>query len=116
MKELISKTEVFNILKRDAADGNCMTLIADSTIKEIEQLQTIDAQPVKHGMWLTKTVKRFCASDCWYPGVFAIEDSWNEEEGSWLEEQNGFCSECEKQDDHYSIHKYCPNCGAKMNG
>ena len=68
------------------------------------------------GEWLTKTVKKFCASDCWYPGVFAIEDSWDEEEGSWLEEQDGFCSKCGEQDEHYHSHNFCPNCGSRMRG
>ena len=68
----------------------------------------------KRGEWVTKVVKKFCAPDCWYPGIFAIEGSWDEEEGTWLEEQDGFCSECEKQDEHYYGHKYCPNCGADM--
>ena len=68
------------------------------------------------GEWITKTVKKFCAPDCWYPGIFAIEGSWNEEEGSWLEEQDGFCSECGKRDEHYYGHKYCPECGSKMKG
>ena len=71
---------------------------------------------LKKGKWVTKTVKKDCAPDCWYPGIFAIKDSWNEEDGSWLEEEDGFCSECGEQDEHYGVHKYCPNCGAKMEG
>lgn len=82
--------------------------------KCLENTPTIDAADRPQGEWITKTVKKFCAPDCWYAGTFAIEGSWDEEEGSWLEEQDGFCSECGKQDEHYYGHKYCPNCGARM--
>lgn len=68
------------------------------------------------GEWTTKIVKKFCPPDCWWPDIFAIEDSWDEKEGSWLEEQDGFCSECGKQDKHHDGHKYCPYCGSYNGG
>lgn len=80
----------------------------------LDRVPAADVVEARHGKWLTKTVKKFCDPDCWYPGIFEIEDSWNEEEGSWLEEQEGFCSECGEYDEHYGRHKYCPHCGAKM--
>lgn len=65
----------------------------------------------KHG-WVRGTIKKWCPSDCWYEGVFAIEGTWNEKEGTWLEWTH-YCSNCGRQQDlpHF---KYCPDCGAKM--
>lgn len=68
------------------------------------------------GEWVRHKVKRLCAPDLWYPGIFAIDGTWNEEEGSWLEWRDGFCSECGEQDERHKRHKYCPNCGVKMDG
>lgn len=79
-----------------------------------ECLEKVPPADRPQGEWITKTVKEFCAPDCWYPDAFAIEGSWNEEEGSWLEEQDGFCSNCGEQDEHYYSHRYCPYCGSRM--
>ena len=68
------------------------------------------------GHWVRKKVKIMCSRDCWYPSLFAIEGTWNEEEGWNLEWRDGFCSECGNQDDNFWISNYCSNCGAKMKG
>lgn len=81
---------------------------------QIESLPTHTNVKENTGTWETKKVKHMCPRDAWYPGVFAIEDSWDEEEGSYLVEEEGFCSECGKQDRDYSSHNYCPYCGARM--
>ena len=114
-------------------EGNGAVLSYTQGMDEDELVERIEKQMIEYfikviehasptelkrpqGEWVTKTVKKFCAPDCWWPGVFAIEDSWDEEEGSWLEEEDGFCSECGKQDELYNIHNYCPRCGADMRG
>lgn len=47
---LIDKDAVISILKRDAADGDCMTLIADSTAREIESLPPIEEHVLQSTM------------------------------------------------------------------
>lgn len=56
-------------------------------LDEIEAIPTIEAQPVKHGTWIRRPDDWFCPYSC---------------------------SACgEKSDGRY---KYCPECGAKMDG
>lgn len=68
----------------------------------------------KEGKWEKRKVKVMCPRDCWYPSGFAIDGTWNEEEGWNLVWQGEFCSNCGKQYDWQ--HNFCPNCGAKMKG
>ena len=51
---------------------------------------TIEGEPVKHGRWIWKPI---------------------DERTSQL-----FCSVCEGGDGACETHRYCPNCGAKMDG
>ena len=82
---------------------------------DIDAEPTADVQEVKHGKWILKPVKRFCSPDCWYPPFSSDYDTWDEEEGSWLEEEP-FCSECDYKTDSFHKSNYCPNCGADMRG
>lgn len=81
----------------------------------VENQKGVDAEPVRPGKWIKKYVKHYCPRDDWSPRA-GFEKTWNEEEGSWLENEY-FCSECGFQPT-YSNEKpwynYCPNCGAKM--
>ena len=56
----------------------------------IDNAPTIDAEPVKHGKW-----KYYNYSDINNPYVGLYE-----------------CTVCKQHE--YSVRKYCPNCGAKM--
>lgn len=111
MDDLITKQAAIEAIK-----SLPITLDAETVQRCIEAVSNMPPAERKKGEWQTKIVKQFCAPDCWYPGIFAIEGSWNEEEGSWLEKQGGFCSECGKQDEHYNSHNYCPLCGIRMRG
>ena len=65
---------------------------------EIRKLPAADVAPVVHGKWLR------------------VDDDWN----SLTTIQCPICSEewCFETDDDVSLlnYKYCPNCGAKMDG
>ena len=67
-------------------------------LSTVRGMPTVDAEPVKHGVWETHDVVKTLAS------------------GKTLD---GFCqcSECGDIFDYcFSNHKFCPNCGAKMDG
>ena len=68
----------------------------------------------KTGRWIEKPVKEYCSRDCWYPPTNKW-DTWNEEEGYWLEDEI-FCSECNYHDWQRLKTNFCPNCGADMRG
>jgi NADH pyrophosphatase NudC (nudix superfamily) len=38
--------------------------------------------------------------------------------GRWITDGDGvtYCGKCRHIDDYASVHNYCPNCGAKMDG
>ena len=67
----------------------------------IEKIPSADFQPVRHGHWIETT-----------------------EQCGWIEEECAECSECSNTfvlgdytvDDIRELFKYCPNCGARMDG
>jgi Pyruvate/2-oxoacid:ferredoxin oxidoreductase delta subunit len=75
--------------------GNCAVLVA---VKLLEKVPAADVAEVVHGEWLR------------------ADDDWN----SLTTIQCSLCSEewCFETDDDVSLlnYKYCPNCGAKMDG
>ena len=63
----------------------------------IDEAPSVDAEPVRHGRWETKE--------------YTTEDSFDD----WIViHHEEVCSECGKGQGERS--KFCPNCGAKMNG
>ena len=62
----------------------------ETVFEYVETLPTIDAEPVRHGKWLPREASVL------YP--------------FW---ERYTCSECGKHSDDT---RYCPNCGAKMDG
>lgn len=70
----------------------------------IEQLPSINSDPVPHGQWLSayEYALKIGVTD---------EDRLEEaKEDKWWK----FCNDCEQQ--VKGFHNYCPNCGRKMNG
>ena len=64
--------------------------------KMIEEAPTIDAVPVVHGRW-----------EEWWPGMSVIMTG---------EEMLYRCSSCDAKYPDVEGYRYCPNCGAKMDG
>ena len=63
----------------------------------LDQAPLVDAEPVRHGQWETKE--------------YTTEDSFDD----WIViHHEEVCSECGKGQGERS--KFCPNCGAKMDG
>lgn len=83
-KECPFRTKLANC---DAVGGFC-TSVNETICEGIHKALNMNPRG-KTGVWETKKVKRMCPRDAWYPGVFAIEDSWDEEEGSYLVEEKG---------------------------
>ncbi len=82
----------------DRADYRGLTVedvraVTDEVVKELKALPTIDAEPVRKGKWM-----------------------WDHHTAEY------FCSECGKryeyviQEIDQGEYRYCPNCGAKMDG
>ena len=97
MSDYISKAEAVEWLK-EAKDAGCIDRYSngirrdhfDEAIETIESIPTVDAVPVRHGKWLPREASVL------YP--------------FW---ERYTCSECGKHSDDT---RYCPNCGAKMDG
>ena len=67
--------------------GHRVTVDADDVDFGVDKIPSADVAPVRHGRW-----------------VYSIGMAWNY-----------VCSECGKSIGVIK-HKYCPNCGAKMDG
>lgn len=106
--DLINKKDAKFIVKQIAkqiAKENgtidCITYALKLVYDEMDELPTVDAEPVRHGWWIAK----------------GDDDA---DEGKWV------CSECgheiysdlslmeELQEQGYAL--YCEHCGAKMDG
>ena len=71
-------------------------------ISYIDEIPTVDAEPVRHGAWLPCDKKGYILTET------ALRNG-----GQWY----GYkCSECNNIYHGNALTKYCPNCGAKMNG
>lgn len=106
-KDLISRAAVVKMLHEKAksyspsmfsTEGECYIakVIAMEALQEVADMPAVDAEPVKHGKWMTADGmlppeyhgKKYC-SVC---SEFALHDRFGREQLSW----------------------FCPNCGAKM--
>lgn len=67
--------------------ANTPTINEDDLVYAIDHSDTVDAVEVAHGRW---------------------------EQARFTEAPLYICSECDKPE--YKQHRYCPNCGAKMDG
>lgn len=119
MDDLIKRNdamdELMHIIPYRRYHNGAYTLLFDKK-KCLAAIKAVPSADRPKGHWVRKKVKIMCPRDCWHPSLFAIEGTWNEEEGWNLEWRDGFCSECGKQDDDFQISNYCSNCGARMKG
>lgn len=102
MSEYLIKEDVDNILKEYASKAwnddwkpTHETVRGDTFIEAsliIDDMPTADAQPVKHGAWISYN---------WHEGIF---DGWGIQ-----------CDQCLERYKHGLRKKnFCPNCGARM--
>lgn len=102
MTDYIKRTDAVKIAEKyGLANGSVLgrhTGLADCIARDISELPAADVADVVHGEWLRS------------------DDDWN----SLTTIQCSICSEewCFETDDDVSLlnYKYCPNCGAKMDG
>ena len=102
MAEYIKRTDAVKIAEKyGLANGSVLgrhTGLADCIARDISELPAADVAEVVHGEWLRS------------------DDDWN----SLTTIQCSCCGEewCFETDDDVSLlnYKYCPNCGARMDG
>lgn len=68
----------------------------------IDEQPTVDAAPVVHGRWIEREI---------YESTPKMIDEW----------QSARCTKCKTYHTtpymyYFTIYKYCPNCGARMDG
>ena len=95
------------------ANGICFEAKRCVPVDYIESLKPADVAPVVHGRWIWKPTKQYCPPDCWYPPLSCNEETWDEKNGTWLEDEM-YCSECDYHNYHEIKYNFCPNCGAIM--
>jgi len=86
--------------KSDIADGGGFVYDPDDVIETIDESETVEAEPVKHGRWKkSKKEKMYC--------------DW--EMNGWFDYPE-ICTNCgyDATEDGMGVGNYCPNCGAKM--
>lgn len=69
-------------------DCGCIDITLRDICEAIDEIPTIDAEPMKRGKWTTERTL--------------------EHDGEW------YCSVCEYTPVVFEDRQYCPNCGAKM--
>lgn len=97
-----------------SCDGHCNTFDGEECMKctshnkcqlreAIDDAPTVDAEPVRHGEWMTDDLGRTYCSECHkrLPYFHCYNDEPNSD---WDEEW----------DEEIPETSYCPNCGAKM--
>ena len=88
MLNLIDKTAAYNALKHEAETHELSFTVEayDRAARIIDQMPTIEAEPVRHGRWLPCMMLKYKYE----------------------------CGCCEEPSNYPP--PYCPNCGAEMNG
>ena len=94
---LIDANKLIRWIETNKANTNPLEHNTRATYAEcitmVNSMETIDAEPVRHGRWETK--------------VYTTESD------GWITEyREEVCSEC--GEGQIGISNYCPNCGAKM--
>lgn len=104
--DLINRTELLRHLDDCLAEGDAQTPIVNAVLIAIkcavEQMQRVDAVPVRHGQWLD------------------VNDENAKRRSSDGRVIDAYCSECGRwlvgSDEYACDDNYCPYCGAKMDG
>lgn len=93
MSDLISRSEAIEALNQHFYETFSDY---DTTVELLNELPSIDAEPVRHGLWETRE--------------YTTEDDWDD----WgvINHREEVCSECGKWQSERS--KFCSHCGAKM--
>ena len=98
MPELMTKQDAIEYLlymKHDVQAKSPMDIALDTAIEVLKQ-PTIEAEPVRHGRWITTEYNS-------YADGAPVWDKWE-------------CSECghEHRGEEDTLTAFCPDCGAKM--
>lgn len=88
VSDLISRAAARDVINTWARIEN-ENVRMNSLHNDLNAIPAVDAVPVAHGRWVI-------SPGCWWP--------------------NGNCSICSEQHIGINYAKYCPNCGAKMDG
>lgn len=97
MADLISSAAAIEAFDDERVDRNYGDVSPESVIRVIESIPAVDAVPVVHGRW---SEKRWMTDDDW--GV--------------INHRAIVCSACKGEIAEGEQTRYCPNCGAKMDG
>ena len=108
--ELISREAAVKTLKEKAcsyvvsmfatsSDCNLAREIATECANEVQNMDAVDAEPVRHGKWIER------GDDDMDEGFFAC---------SVCRDERCFSEEVYKSEQAARFAHYCPNCGAKM--
>lgn len=95
----ISETVVFSV-RGDADLPTPEMRGATKVVNRIDAAPTADVVEVKHGEWIADKENYICKVDCLKP---AKQTTYK-------------CSECGHKSGRNKGFKYCPSCGAKMDG
>ena len=101
--ELTDRNEILRQMQNSRTDcpydgqqAGAWKVAHDCCISIVESVAAIKAEPVRHGRWKE-----------WWPGISLIMTG---------EEMLYRCSACDAKYADIDGYKYCPNCGAKMDG
>lgn len=105
---LIDADALIEILKR-MPFGYAESFAGKAAIAEVSECPTIEAEPVRHGRWVVDDLGRTHCSGCGERLPFMhcySDDPCCDYDEEWDEEW----------DEEIPESRYCPNCGAKMDG
>lgn len=109
MAEYIDKNATVGILEAmsRSADCECIKKRLEKAAKRVSAIPAADVVPVVHGLWMPIRESEMTG---WDPAVAGRDPI-----GGYI------CSVCKEEavydcNDEFVLSKYCPNCGAKMDG
>lgn len=91
--------------------------LKNNVIPTIEDYKVEDVVEVQHGEWIEKEHWIFLPRDYEVSYDSDYDDCYDEKTHSW-KEKCWHCSRCSYEAGWFMkpVYKYCPNCGAKMDG
>ena len=106
MKEYIERAAALSAVRRAFDDEECDCEVMPVVFKALQEVEAADVVEVRHGIWVPSE-SDFDDDDT----LFDVED--------WCDWQCSVCREdiCyEDPMERRFLPKFCPNCGAKMDG